>query len=123
MASSINFPGTNIQPMFVDIARSPEELRNGLSNRTLLAPRTGMLFIFPVIGVQSMWMPSMNFPLDIVWINEAKQIVKIEANVTPCSGNKNCKSYSSDIPIKYAIEMNAGYASQAGIRVGLQLVF
>ena len=123
MASPINFPGTNIPTMFVDISQTPEELRNGLSNRTLLAPRTGMLFIFPNVGVHSMWMPSMNFPLDIVWINEAKQIVKVEANVTPCSGNRNCKSYSSDIPIKYAIEMNAGYASQVGIRLGLQVDF
>jgi len=123
MASPIHFPGTNIPPIFVDIARTPEELKNGLSNRALLAPRAGMLFIFPSIGVQSMWMPSMNFPLDIVWINEAKQIVKIESNVTPCSGNKNCRSYSSDIPIKYAIEMNAGYAAQIGLRVGLQVAF
>jgi hypothetical protein len=123
MATSINFPGTNIQPIFVDVAQTPDELSNGLSNRTLLSPRTGMLFIFQNVGVQSMWMPNMNFPLDIVWINEAKQIVKIEENVTPCSGNRNCKSYSSDVPIKYAIELNAGNASQIGIRVGLQVAF
>jgi uncharacterized membrane protein (UPF0127 family) len=123
MASTITFPGTSIPAMFVDVARTPDELRNGLSNRTLLAPRTGMLFIFADVAVHSMWMPNMNFPLDIVWINEAKQIIKIETNVTPCSGNKNCKSYSSDIPIKYAIEMNAGYAAKIGLRVGLKVAF
>jgi hypothetical protein len=35
------------------------------------------------------------------------KIVKIEENVSPCSGTHNCTSYSSFYPSKYAIEMNA----------------
>jgi uncharacterized membrane protein (UPF0127 family) len=107
----------------VEIVSTPEDLRRGLSNRPFLSPRRGMLFVFPYISVQNMWMPSMNFPLDIVWIDSNKKIVKIEENVQPCSGNHNCKSYSSVFPIKWAIELNAGDASRIGLNVGLQLSF
>ena len=107
----------------VEVVSTPQALRQGLSNRTYLSPRNGMLFVFENVGVQSMWMPNMNFPLDIVWIDTNKKIVKIEGSVEPCSGNHNCKSYSSVFPIKWAIELNAGDASRIGLYVGLQLLF
>ena len=107
----------------VEIVSSPEDLRRGLSNRPYLPPRRGMLFDFGTVGKQSMWMPSMNFPLDIVWIDVNKTIVKIEPNVQPCSGNHNCKSYSSDYPIRYAIELNAGDAARIGLQIHMKLSF
>lgn len=107
----------------VEVAKSPEELRKGLSDRPYLAPRNGMLFIFPNNTIHSMWMPSMNFPLDIVWLDSNKTIIKIEENVQPCFQNKNCKSYSSVYPAQYAIELNAGDASRIGLQVGLKLNF
>jgi uncharacterized membrane protein (UPF0127 family) len=107
----------------VEVVNTPELLRKGLSDRAYLAPRNGMLFIFPSISIQSMWMPNMNFPLDIVWIDSNKIVTKIEKNVTPCSGNHNCRNYSSDYPVKYAIELNAGDAHRIGLYVGLKLSF
>jgi uncharacterized membrane protein (UPF0127 family) len=68
-------------------------------------------------------MPDMNFPLDIVWIDSDKKIVKIEINCKPCNGTHNCKNYSSVYPIKYAIELNAGDASRIGLSVGMKLSF
>ena len=115
--------GSGISRFPVEVVSSPEDLRQGLSNRSYLLPRNGMLFNFGRVGVQSMWMPNMNFPLDIVWIDVNKSIVKIEENCMPCSGNHNCKSYSSMYPIMYAIELNAYDASRIGLRVGMQLSF
>ena len=115
--------GHGISRFQVEIAKTPEQLRKGLSDRAYLAPRHGMLFLFPSVGVQSMWMPNMNFPLDIVWIDSNRNVVKIEENVSPCFENKNCKSYSSVYPVKYAIELNAGDASRIGLYVGLKLSF
>jgi hypothetical protein len=117
----INAPG--ISRFQVEIARTPEELRKGLSDRPYLAPRNGMLFIFSKASIQSMWMPSMNFPLDIVWLDSNKKVIKIEENVQPCFQNKNCMSYSSIYPALYAIELNAGDASRIGLSVGLKLSF
>lgn len=112
-----------ISRFVVEVAKTPHQLQTGLSNRQTLAPRRGMLFIFPNVSVQSMWMPNMYFPLDIVWIDMNGSIVKIEENVQPCSGTHNCHSYSSDIPVKYAIELNSFDASRIGLRVGIKLTF
>ena len=63
---------SGISRFLVEVVSTPEALRRGLSNRSFLLPRNGMLFIFPTIGIQSMWMPSMNFSLDIIWIDSNK---------------------------------------------------
>lgn len=115
--------GPRISRFLVDVVSKPEDMSRGLSGRTFLSPRQGMLFVFSNVGVHSMWMPNMYFPLDIVWIDEDKKIVKIEENVQPCSGNHNCKSYSSVYPSKWAIELNAFDASRIGLNVGLKLSF
>ena len=115
--------GPQISRFLVEVVDKPETLSKGLSGRTVLPQRQGMLFIFPDIVVHSMWMPNMYFPLDIVWIDTEKRIVKIEENVSPCSGTHNCTSYSSLYPTKYAIELNAFDASRIGLTVGKQLSF
>jgi uncharacterized membrane protein (UPF0127 family) len=117
--------GSKISRFPVEVVSTPAALQKGLSDRKFLMPRHGMLFKFVKEGVQSMWMPNMNFPLDIVWLDSSKTIVKIIVNVQPCEGGgtHNCKSYSSVYPTLYAIELNAFDASQIGLHVGLQLIF
>lgn len=121
MQTYISAPG--MSRFLVEVVSSPADLKQGLSNRLSLLPRQGMLFVFPKVEKQSMWMPDMNFPLDIVWIDDTKTIVKIEENATPCADNHNCKSYGSGSPVLYAIELNAGDAARIGIVVGLRLSF
>jgi hypothetical protein len=115
--------GPRISRFIVEVVSTPETMSQGLSGRTFLAPRQGMLFIFSDTNVHNMWMPNMYFPLDIVWLDENKTIVKIEENLAPCSDNKNCNIYSSVYPTKYAIELNAFDASRIGLNVGLVLTF
>ena len=117
----ISSPG--VSRFLVDVVSTPAALAQGLSGRHTLPPRQGMLFVFPYITVQSMWMPNMNFPLDIVWIDSNKTVIKIEQNATPCSNTHNCKSYGSSYPVLYAIELNAFDANRMGIQVGSQLSF
>ena len=52
----------------VELAITPEERRQGLSDRPSLAPGTGMLFVFESDGHRQFWMKNMHFPLDMVWI-------------------------------------------------------
>ena len=119
----IYISGSQISRFLVEVVSKPDDLSQGLSGRTTLSPRQGMLFVFPTLEVHSMWMPNMYFPLDIVWIDDEKKIVKIEENVTPCSGTHNCTSYSSSYPTKYAIELNAFDASRIGLNIGKKLSF
>jgi uncharacterized membrane protein (UPF0127 family) len=74
-----------ISRFVVEVARTPQQLQNGLSNRKTLSPRRGMLFVFSNSEIQSMWMPNMYFPLDIVWINKDRVITKIEESIILCT--------------------------------------
>jgi hypothetical protein len=119
----IYISGPGVSRFLVEVVSTPEELRLGLSNRRVLAPRHGMLFIFPDVSVQSMWMKKMYFPLDIVWISSNNVITKIYENVQPCYLDNNCKSYSSITPALYGLELNAFDAERMGLTVGKELKF
>ena len=121
--TSIYISGPQISRFIVEVVNTPEALSQGLSGRTTLLPRQGMLFVFPTNTVHNMWMPNMYFPLDIVWIDQNKTIIKIYENVVPCSGTHNCMSYSSVKPALYAIELNAFDAGRIALTEGKQLMF
>ena len=55
----------------------------GLSGRTSLPSSLGMLFIFDRASEQCFWMKDMLLPLDMIWLDSSKRIVKIEHNVDP----------------------------------------
>ena len=114
---------TGIKPFVVNVVSTPAQLKQGLSGILTMPKKQGLLFIFPSVQKQSMWMPNMNFPLDIVWIDDSKTIVKIEENATPCADTHNCKSYSSTTPVLYAIELNAFDAVSIGLEIGMLLEF
>ena len=105
----------------VEAVVSPQALQRGLSGRTWLHSGTGMLFIFPVLTLQSMWMPDMRFPLDIVWLDENLSVVHITYGLQPCVVKTDCPSSSSKYEAKYAIEMPQGDAAKYGFRNGMSL--
>ena len=113
--------GPRISRFMVEVVSTPEDMQRGLGFRKSLNPRQGMLFIFPTYARQSMWMKNMNFPLDIIWLDENKTITKIYENVQIC-GN-SCESYNSFYKAKYAIELNALDSSRMGLHVGKTLQF
>ncbi len=81
---------------------------------------TGLLFVFPELAVQSMWMKEMRFPLDVVWLDENLEVSHINYGAPPCD-SPPCPSYSSHYKAAYAIELNAGDAEAYGFRVGVAL--
>ena len=105
----------------VECVVSPQALQRGLSGRPSLASGTGMLFIFTNLAKQSMWMPDMNFPLDIIWLDETLSVVKITYGLQPCASRENCPSASSVYDSKYAIEMPQGDAAKYGFAEGISL--
>lgn len=106
----------NGQEITVDIADSPGERQQGLSGRPALPENHGMLFIFPNKQVRSFWMPNMNFPLDMIWIND-NQVVNITKNAPP-GGDNPSERFSSELPVNYVLEVNAGFADRHNIKAG-----
>ncbi|MGI9027722.1 MAG: DUF192 domain-containing protein [Candidatus Saccharimonadales bacterium] len=91
----------------------------GLSDRDSLADKAAMLFVFEQPVKQCIWMKAMRFDLDIIWLNEAKTITRIEKEVSP---DTYPTLFCSD-DTKYVIELNSGEAATLGLNNGTELAF
>jgi uncharacterized membrane protein (UPF0127 family) len=115
--SVLQTPTATIRIIRADTEQTRE---HGLSDRENLPTDTGMLFIFPNVGIQGFWMKDMHFPLDIIWIDEHKKVIGIASKATPESYPE---VFMSPKPIQYVLEINAGKSADFGITTGTQLVF
>jgi len=113
--------GSTGKKIRVECVISPEKLKQGLSGRKELKQGTGMLFIFPDLIKHTMWMPNMNFPLDVVWLDEQLSVVHISYGLQPCYQGGPCPSTSSVYSTLYAIEVNEGDAVGLGFQIGQNL--
>lgn len=103
-----------IKKIDVEIAETDETRHMGLMYREIMQEDQGMLFLFPVEEYQSFYMRNTIIPLDIMFVNSKKQIVKIHKNTTPYSE----KSLPSFNPAIYVVEVNAGFSDKYGIKEG-----
>lgn len=110
------FHTTENIPIIVEIADSPEEWAQGLVSREHLAEDAGMLFVFPDEAERTFWMKDTLIPLDLIFVNSEKEIVKI-TTAPPCLDDP-CPTYTSNAPAKYVVEVNAGFAERNGIIEG-----
>lgn len=99
----------------LEIAETPDERRQGLSDRSSLGALDGMLFVFAEEGRHSMWMKDMLFSLDIIWIDDERRVVFIEEYVSP---ETYPRTFASPEPARYVLEVDAGRASEEGWDLG-----
>ena len=110
----------------VELAITPMERGQGLSGREVLPEGTGMLFIFEGDQHLAFWMPDMNFPLDMVWIDSGCQVVDATLNApVPESGQglADLPRFSPNSPARFVLEINAGEFLAAGISAGERVAF
>ncbi|MEK6889556.1 MAG: DUF192 domain-containing protein [Nanoarchaeota archaeon] len=106
----------------VEIADTLELRQQGLMYREQLTSNKGMLFIFDEEGIYPFWMKNTLIPLDIIWINENKEVVYIQENALPCK-EEICTSYNPNKKAKYILEINSGLANKFNITMGNKLDF
>lgn len=108
----------------IEIARTPEDKALGLMHRRNLSENEGMLFIYDEEGYHAFWMKNMNFPLDIIWLDEDKKIVYISEEVSPCKSDP-CPLYSppQNVKVKYVLEVNANFSKENNLSVGKKVAF
>ncbi len=103
----------------VEVANTSEERRIGLSNHDGLPRYSGMLFAYDSPGEKTFWMKGMDFPIDIIWIDETCHIVNITMNVpVPKAGlinDRDYLTYSSGVSVQYVLEVNAGVTDRNSI--------
>jgi hypothetical protein len=94
----------------------------GLMFRPSLPPARGMIFVFETSDFHAIWMKNCKFPIDIVWLDEAKTVVHVAESVPPCKADP-CPSYVPMRRAAYVVELNAGQARKEKAVVGAQVRF
>jgi len=93
----------------------------GLMTRKYLPENQGTLFVFDQDGFHTIWMMNMSFPIDIIWIDNEKNVVDVVKNAQPCK--LNCPIYRPKQKAKYILEVNANFTEEYKIKIGLPLEF
>jgi uncharacterized membrane protein (UPF0127 family) len=102
----------------VEVAQTPEEWSVGLMGRKHLGKDEGMLFIFKTEDYHGFWMKDTLLPLSIAFIDKDSRIVWI-TDMKPLT----LDSHVPPRPILYALEMNKGWFSSRGVKVGDEIRF
>ncbi len=108
--------------IFAQVANTEHKRSMGLSYTKSIGENAGMLFIFDDIGSKNFWMRDMYFDLDIIWLDENRQVVGFFENVKKESyDSKNpevSKIYRSPENTKYVLEVNTGTIEKLKIKTG-----
>lgn len=112
--SFIDVNGNEVSNIDVAVADDDESRTEGLMDVTDLPEDAGMLFIFDENRERNFWMANTPLSLDILFVNEDFEIVRIHQNTTPYSQ----ESIPSEKPAKYVVEVNAGYTLRHDITEG-----
>ena len=108
-----------IRKIDIEIAANDSSRMMGLMFRKSMDDAKGMLFIFDKSEEHSFWMKNTVMSLDIIFINENKEIVKIHKNTKPFS----TESLPSMKPSMYVVEVQAGFTDKYGIKEGDKIDF
>lgn len=103
-----------IKRIEVEFAENDDERMQGLMYRRSMDEGKGMLFIFQKEEPQAFWMKNTVIPLDIMYVNSKKEIVKIFKSTTPFSET----SLPSGKPATYVVEVAGGFSDKYGIKEG-----
>ncbi len=99
-----------------EVASTPADRATGLMNRPAMPTHRGMLFVFAEAGVQCFWMKNTLIPLSIAFLDDDGRIVQI-TDMRPQSLDNHC----SVKPVRFALEMNAGWFRSRGLSAGARI--
>lgn len=106
------------------LARSPEEHAKGLMFVKHLPENKGMLFVFDENQPQAFWMKNTLIDLDMVFLDDKKQVTSVEAEVphsyTYTPEHEVARAYGYG---KYVLELSAKTAAKHGVQNGALLKF
>ncbi len=120
---SVEFPRGTVKidnvVLVVQIADTGPLLAQGLMFQEEMPFDQGMLFVFEGEERRSIWMPNMQFSLDILWLDNEGNVLHIEKNIPPCKTaleTASCPSYKGDNKLaKYVLEVTAGFVDEFNI--------
>ncbi len=108
---------TDNKNISAEVASDGDDKVLGLSGRDCLNPDSGMLFAYELTGDYCFWMKDMNFPIDMIWLDDEKKVVTIESDVRPDSYPQ---TFCPTKPAQYILEVDTGYAEDVGWQIGTE---
>lgn len=118
--SEVSFTRSNgeiVSTIQAAVADDNNSRSQGLMDVHDLPSDSGMLFIFEDEQPRSFWMANTPLSLDIIYVNEDYEIVRIHQDTPPYSN----QSIQSEVPAKYVVEVNAGYTLRNDIVEGMSI--
>jgi len=106
----------NQQEIQVEIASTLDRQYRGLSGRESICADCGLLFNFSDSEVRSFVMRDMEFPLDIIFIEDG--VIKNIAAALKPEGSKPTRIYASTGSVDQVLEVNGGYCERYNIKPG-----
>ena len=100
----------------VQLAQTPQQRQIGLMWRQDMPQHEGMLFVFEQAATQCFWMRNTLIPLTAAFVEDDGTIVNL-ADMKPRSDDSHC----SERPVRYVLEMNAGWFVKRQIKPGYKL--
>jgi uncharacterized membrane protein (UPF0127 family) len=107
----------------LEIADTPAKQELGLSNRTQICEKCGMLFpLFTDENPQvvSFWMKDCTVPIDILYLDKDNKVVTLISKPEP---NNTTKTYSSLVPVVKVLEIPTSRVESLEIKEGSYLDF
>ena len=106
----------------VEVADTLKKRSLGLGKRTSLKKGWGMLFVFEKRKPHRFWMKDMQFPLDIIWLDNHR-IVHIIHNAKPANSRDEPEVMTSPVPVNFVLEIAAGHAEELKLKTGQRLKY
>ena len=106
----------------VEVADTLKKRSLGLGKRTSLKKGWGMLFVFEKRKPHRFWMKDMQFPLDIIWLDNHR-IVHIIHNAKPANSMGEPEVMTSPVPVNFVLEIAAGRAAKLRLKTGQRMKF
>lgn len=99
----------------LELATTSQKRAQGLSGRTSVPEKYGMLFVFPNPGIYGFWMKDMLVPLDLFWLNDKGQVVSFQNSVAT---DTYPNVFEPTEPALYVLETRAGFAKEYRVATG-----
>jgi len=101
----------------IELASDDASRTKGLMFRKSMPLDEGMLFRFEQTRPVAMWMKNTFIPLDMIFLDGSGEITHIHRGAVP----QSLDIISSQGPARFVLELNAGQADDAGLKIGAQL--
>lgn len=105
----------------VRLATTDLTREKGLSGVEELGANEGLLMVYDTESNWGIWMKNMKLPLDIIWLNNNKEVVYIVTNASPSLGDS--QTFTPKDPARYVLEVPEGTVKSTGIKVGTKADF